>query len=287
MQTVNKVLAFIDGSDYAKSVCDHAAWIATRTDASIEVMHVLGRRDVADDNIDLSGTIGLGARTALLEELAELDTQKAKVLQKRGRALLEGARNRLTTAGVTQVDSKLRHGEIAETALSYHDQIELIVIGKRGEAADFDALHLGSNLERVARAVKTPILVASRAFNPIKRFVVAFDGGKSILKGIQHIADNPVFNDLHCHLLCVGTPTNDVASKVESSAELLRAKGYSVSTEMCSGQPEVEIARGIKDEDADLLIMGAFGHSRIRQLIIGSTTTEMIRSCFVPVMLFR
>jgi len=33
--------------------------------------------------------------------------------------------------------------------------------------------------------------------------------------------------------------------------------------------------------------MGAYGHSRIRSLIIGSTTTEMIRSCKVPVALFR
>jgi len=33
--------------------------------------------------------------------------------------------------------------------------------------------------------------------------------------------------------------------------------------------------------------MGAYGHSRIRNLVIGSTTTEMLRSCTVPVMLFR
>jgi nucleotide-binding universal stress UspA family protein len=37
----------------------------------------------------------------------------------------------------------------------------------------------------------------------------------------------------------------------------------------------------------DLVAMGAYGHSHIRNLIIGSTTTEMIRSCKVPVMLFR
>jgi len=36
-----------------------------------------------------------------------------------------------------------------------------------------------------------------------------------------------------------------------------------------------------------LLVMGAYGHSRIRNLVIGSTTTEMLRICPVPVMLFR
>jgi nucleotide-binding universal stress UspA family protein len=33
--------------------------------------------------------------------------------------------------------------------------------------------------------------------------------------------------------------------------------------------------------------MGAYGHSRIRQMIIGSTTAEMVRSCKVPVLMIR
>jgi nucleotide-binding universal stress UspA family protein len=36
-----------------------------------------------------------------------------------------------------------------------------------------------------------------------------------------------------------------------------------------------------------MVVMGAYGHSRIRTLIIGSTTTEMIRSCKVPIVLVR
>ena len=42
-----------------------------------------------------------------------------------------------------------------------------------------------------------------------------------------------------------------------------------------------------KDSGADLIVMGAYGHSRIRNLIIGSTTTAMVQSCHVPVLLFR
>ena len=54
-----------------------------------------------------------------------------------------------------------------------------------------------------------------------------------------------------------------------------------------TGQPETVIAREVETDHYDLLVMGAFGHSRIRNLIIGSTTTEMIRSCKIPVLLFR
>ncbi len=31
----------------------------------------------------------------------------------------------------------------------------------------------------------------------------------------------------------------------------------------------------------------AYGHFRIRQLIIGSTTTSMVRTCQIPVLMFR
>ena len=40
-----KLIALVDGSTYSKSVCDAAAWIARRGDLSVELMHVLGRRD--------------------------------------------------------------------------------------------------------------------------------------------------------------------------------------------------------------------------------------------------
>jgi nucleotide-binding universal stress UspA family protein len=43
----------------------------------------------------------------------------------------------------------------------------------------------------------------------------------------------------------------------------------------------------VEADGIDLLVMGAYGHSRIRSMIIGSTTTEMVRSCLIPVMLIR
>ena len=86
-----KIIALVDGSIYSASVCHHAAWISQRTGAPVELIHVLGRRE-APEKQDLSGAIALGARTALLEELAELDAQRAKLVGQRGRSILEDAR---------------------------------------------------------------------------------------------------------------------------------------------------------------------------------------------------
>ena len=97
-----KIIALVDGSIYSESVCHHAAWIAKATGAPVELIHVLGRRD-APEQRDLSGAIRLGARSALMEELADLDAQRAKLMNHRGRAVLEDARP-LSTNGVTSIN---------------------------------------------------------------------------------------------------------------------------------------------------------------------------------------
>ncbi|MFH1343728.1 MAG: universal stress protein, partial [Pseudomonadota bacterium] len=44
---MTKLLALIDGSIYSQSICDYTAWIAGKTSAAVELLHVLGRRDVS------------------------------------------------------------------------------------------------------------------------------------------------------------------------------------------------------------------------------------------------
>lgn len=163
-----KIVALVDGSTYSASVCDHAAWIASRTGAPVELIHVLGRREASDTH-DHSGAIALGARTALMEQLAELDAQRAKLISHRGRAILDDAQALLEKAGVSEVTTRLRHGDIVEAVADVEADARVILIGKRGEAADFAKGHLGSNLERIIRASRKPVFVASRAFKPISK----------------------------------------------------------------------------------------------------------------------
>ncbi|RMA42685.1 universal stress protein [Rhodophyticola porphyridii] len=283
---MGKIIALVDGSIYSQSVCDHAAWVAKGKGWPVDIVHVIGRRDESTDPRNLSGNIGLGARTALLHELAELDAQKAKLARKRGQAILEDAVARIAAQGVA-AQSKLRMGDLVETLREMEPETELIIIGKRGEAADFAKMHLGSNLERVIRSSTKPILVTSRAFQPVKTLLVAFDGGGSSLKAIDHIARSVLFAGLGIHLLTVGTESTGLRRGIEGAAALLTGAGYQVTAEIVAGEPETVIAERAEAHDFDLLIMGAYGHSRIRNLFIGSTTTEMIRSCKVPILLFR
>lgn len=282
----DKIIALVDGSVYSASVCGHAGWIAKRTGAPVELIHVLGRR-VAPETQDLSGSIALGARTALLEELAELDAQRAKLIGQRGRAILDDARALLEADGVSAVTTRLRHGDVVETVADVEREARVIMIGKRGEAADFARGHLGSNIERIVRAAMKPVFVASRAFRPIEKVLVAHDGGVSAMKAVDHIARSPLFQGLAIRVVTVGSDTAQARKTLEDARLILEAAGIEAETAVIPGQPETALGKLIEDEGFGMLVMGAYGHSRIRSLIIGSTTTEMIRSCKVPVVLIR
>lgn len=282
-----KILGLIDGSTYAESVCDHAAWIAGKIDATVEILHVIGRRDLSTEPVNLSGNIGLGARTALLEELADLDAQKAKVAQKRARMILEGAKERLLAAGVETVETRLRNGDLVDTVLEFEVDADIIVIGKRGEGADFAKGHLGSNLERVVRSTHKAIVIASRAFHPVNKLLIAYDGGSMAMKTVDQVSRSPILAGLGCKLVMAGEDTAENRKSLDDAAAILRAAGYAPEVALVRGQADKVITGIIEQEGYDLLAMGAYSHSRLRSLFIGSTTTEMIRSCKVPVVIFR
>lgn len=284
---MSKIIALVDGSVYAQSVCDHAAWIAAQTGADVELLHVLGHRRGAGTPNNLSGNIALGARSSLLKDLSDRDVETAKASQKSGRTILDAAKAQLLAAGVKNVTARLRFGDIVEEVSDYGADADLILIGKRGDAADFATLDLGSNLERIVRSSHNPVVVAARAFTPVNRFLIAFDGGASSRKAVDHVATSPLFAGLACHLLSVGPDTPEIRDRVARATSTLEAAGHAVSSKIVQGPPDLLIASAVETDEIGLLVMGAYGHSRIRSLIIGSTTAEMIRLCKIPVVLFR
>lgn len=89
------------------------------------------------------------------------------------------------------------------------------------------------------------------------------------------------------HIVTVDTSTPEVTKGLADARAVLRTAGREAQTSVIPGQPETALAKLVEEAQFDLLVMGAYGHSRIRSLIIGSTTTAMIRACKVPVVLMR
>lgn len=284
--TTNTLIALVDGSGYSQSVCHHAAWIAGKTDWTVKLYHVMGRRD-ATEKQDLSGAIRLGARSELLEQLSQLDAERAKLSHAHGRAILEDAKTIIAGDGDIEVETRLRQGDLVETVAAKEETGEMIVLGKRGEAAVHATEHLGSNLERIVRASHKPVFIANRAFKPVERVLVAFDGAASSLKAVDFIARSPLFAGLDVALVFAGKETPEITKSLGSAVSTLKAGGIEAKTIIQGGEPEKVLSQLTAQDGHELLVMGAYGHSRIRSLLIGSTTTEMIRSCHVPVLIMR
>lgn len=282
-----KVLACIDGSGYSDSVCGYAAWVSGRINAAVELLNVLPYSPERASLSDLSGTIGMDASSELLEQLTQADEARGQLEQRKGRLILKHAEQKLRLDGVEEIASIKRRGTLAETICELEDDVEIIVIGKRGELAEFDAMHIGSNLERVARAVHKPLLVTPNAFRPVQKFLIAYDGGASSSKALEYIVRNPLLKGLDCHILTVGNDSEGLRKSLDSATRKLEHAGFSVHSSLEAGYPDEAIQSYVDAENIDLLVLGAYGHSRIRNLIIGSTTTSIIMSCSAPLLLFR
>lgn len=281
---MTKILALIDGSAYARSVTALSAWAAGRLGLPVEIVHVLGRRIAS--NFDLSGSLEANARTELLKQMADLDEQHGKLAQQKGRTILEAARAEVESLG-GRVSTKLRHGDLMEALSDLESDAQIVVIGKRGEAADFAKLHLGSNLERVVRASRKPVLVATRAYTPFNRFLIAYDGGQSANRAVEYVSSTGLLKGLECEILSVGADTPENRSRLDAPVRLLRDAGFTVHSTLQAGDPDDVVQKHVEARGIGLLVMGAYGHSRIRSLIIGSTTTELLRRCRIPVLMFR
>ncbi|AUH34733.1 universal stress protein [Paracoccus tegillarcae] len=274
-----RVIALIDGSDYARSTCDHAAWVAKRSGIGVELLHVIPPAKVKSD---LSGAIRLGARSALLAELSELDETRSKLASRHGRAILEDAAEIVRAGGVEDVQQRLRHGDLVETVAEIEPEARLILIGKRGENDGGAQGGLGSNLERVVRAAKRPVLVSSRTFTPVERVLLVWDGGAAAGRALERIATLPFYRGLFVQVTSVGERDGQQAAVVR-----LREAGVDAKAMRLDDPQDGAMAGEVVAGNFQMVVTGAYRHSPLRHLMVGSTTDALIRDCKVPLLLVR
>ncbi|KJS79233.1 MULTISPECIES: universal stress protein [Stutzerimonas stutzeri group] len=280
------VMACIDGSPQAAAVCDCSAWASKRLDAPLTLLHVLDRQQYPVSG-DLSGIIGLGSREFLLQELATLDEKRAKLALEEGRMMLDSARQRAISAGVAQPECRQRHGDLVESLRDLQDETRLLVIGRQGEDSGDAIQHIGSQLENVIRTMQRPILVAPNDFSAPQSVMLAFDGSATSRKGVEMLAGSPLFKGMPIHLVMVAADTADNQAQLENARGVLTAAGFNVEIAIRAGEVEPTLHAYQAEHGIDLLVMGAYGHSRIRQFFVGSTTTNMIRTTSTPLLLLR
>ncbi|MBE2264613.1 MAG: universal stress protein [Burkholderiaceae bacterium] len=288
MTDQDKVLACVDRSHFADCVADYAAWAARRMDAPLEFLHVIERHPEQGSGDDHSGTIGIDAQEKLLTRLSTEDEARTRSAREQGRIFLNLLRERAVTAGAPHVDVRQRHGELAETLAEQEHGVRLLVLGRRGAGAEGAPRELGRNLERVVRALHKPVLTVPDHFKEPQRVMIAFDGGIVTRRGVEMVAGSPLFRGLPIVLLMSGKERQDARKQLDWASTTLQAAGFGVTALLTPGDAEGVIARTVSEQSIDMLVMGSFGHSSLRSLLLGSKTVDLLRrASTIPTLLLR
>ena len=167
----------------------------------LALLHVLDRAQYLIPG-DLSGSVGLGSRERLLDELTRLDEQRARLAREQGEHMLAAAQQRAAAAASVQASVLQRHGNLVDTLRDLETDMRLLVIGKQGEHTS--SIGVGSQVESVARTLHGPMLIATGAYKEPKRAVIAFDGSETAHMTVQLIGHSALFQGLDCYLFFAG-----------------------------------------------------------------------------------
>ncbi|MBI0426250.1 universal stress protein [Psychrobacter sp. NG27] len=287
MTTSQHILACIDGSAVTESVCDYAAWYASKLNLPVGILHV---SDIpASSRRDLSGAIGVNSRQFLLEELSQLDEQRAKVVNSYSNALVQDAKSHVQSS-FAEVGVRIyqRHGKLLPSIEHFKEENRAIVMGRRGEDHKNSRINIGSQIETVARGSEVPILICSETFEEPSSYMIAFDGSKTSIKAAWMVGKSPLLKGLKGHIVMVGNHNDAAKQSMSAAAAQLEDAGFIVEAHHISAADAVDGLLTFQLEyDVDIMIVGAYGHSKWQQLFLGSTTTEIIASTLSPVILVR
>jgi nucleotide-binding universal stress UspA family protein len=131
------------------------------------------------------------------------------------------------------------------------------------------------------------VLAASDMDLAPKKIVVAWNESAEAMASIRRAL--PILTAADMVSICIVAPDRHSDESADPGAELsklLSRHGARVEVNILPqtlSRVSQVIARHVQDFDADLLVMGAYGHSRFREAILGGATRNMLEHAEVPV----
>jgi len=273
----NTVVACVDGSPSTPAVCEYASWAAEALEVPLALLHVLEKNDPPVIS-DLTGTIGIDIREHFTEELTRLEGERSRLLMAQGKAILKKCAELLTKAGRPTPLQQQKHGTLEEI-LAELGETRLMVLGRRGSMNP-----VGSHLENVIRLQKNPVLIVPETFSPPSRVMFAYDGSEASRENLCQLSVSPLLLNLTCHLVMV----NGKSESLQDAHSLLQRAGITSQASLLKDDSVTHaLCRYADEHGIDLMVMGAYGHTRLRRFFIGSNTTEMLSVSRQPLLMLR
>ena len=273
------ILIPVDGSDFSRTALQYGIYIAKRLNARLTGLHVVDIKIIQGPLLgEIASYSGFPACYEFLPKIEE-------ALEKRGTDILESFREECEKAGLVP-DLKIVKGLIDEVIISEAESADCTILAQRGEHFHLtQGAFLGSTAEAVTRKSKKPVLITPGEFLEIESMALAYDGSAPADHALVMAADLSVKTKWPLTVVIV-SDDQAVADKLNTKIETA-LDSYEIDSEVVvlRGREDKQLLQFIRDGSVELMIMGAFGRGRIRELFLGSTTSYIIRKSSIPVLL--
>ncbi len=275
---IKSLLVPVDSSAHSQAALSHALALGKLYKARVTGLYVLDIRYLEmPPYIDYSYTF-----EAVPPTLVSLDVmEKFRVKSER---ILNDLREAVEGAGLT-VETRTEEGVPSQVIADIGDSNDLIVMGKRGEHAKWGRDLLGSTAEQVTRRSVTPVLLAEAEYRPLEKALVLFDGSHPANRALKLGADVASHTGMALKIVTADDDISQGEFSQEEAKAYLEPLGLTTTYAVVPGRAAKAAAALLAEESADLVILGMRGHSAFHNLILGSTTEQLMRSVKIPVLL--
>ena len=274
------ILVAVDGSIYTDAILSAGMALAKAFHSRIYLI------TVADVRVfEWATAVGADGFVPIVPSGLYQDESK-KILDEKCEKILEKSAKILQEENLDFEVEKLV-GSPVDAIIEKSRIADLVLVGKRGEFAKWDKKTLGATTEAITRSIFKPLLVVEKEYKPFKKILVGYDGSSHanhVLMYASHIAEALT---ARISVLCIGNNTEWTHAHCEEAKKYLQNYNVKFETLEQAGQPEKEIVRYAEQEGCELIAIGAHGHSRIHEAILGCTTEHILRFSTSSVLLAK
>ena len=272
-----RIAVGLDGSPHSETALGHALRIARAASGVVRGVHVIDR-SLLDGVVvaDLSGSVGFQPFLNLSGELRE-------ALVSAGGAIVASFEDRAKDAGVP-FEPVLREGNVSDILVEEAQSSDLVAVGSRGANAQHRRELVGRHADSLARRMPTPLLVAPADYVEFRTPVLAWDASPKAKKALSLVAEMAALLELAVRVVTAGDDEPEGRARLAEAEEELRMRRVIAVGSWRAGHADDAIFAEI-GAGAELVAMGAHGHGRVVELVLGSTTDRVLRAATVPVLL--
>ena len=271
------ILTVVLGGMVDGSALDGAAAMAEAQDGHLEIL-ALG--------IDAStpGYYYAGANAMIEQQALERARDEARRTEEAVKAAMEGRSVRWSVdSGVAQIGT-------IQYMVGNHARFSDLVVLPKPYGSDKGAAD-EAVLEAALFTGNVPVLVLPRdtALTRPQRAVVAWNQSPEAMGAIRGAL--PLLQEADLTNIVIVDPPRHSADRSDPGgalSQMLARHGVKPEVSVVSGtMPRAAdvIARHCADQNADLLVMGAYGHSRFREALLGGATRDMLENAEIPVLM--